>query len=274
MRVILPVVLLLLAVWPAGAQTSEEKAYVDARQRIVAELEAKRRSLPQPVNESAWNREETRAQEALKAQFQKVLGPAPPPKGFSGFGMHPDPVCCGPGAGALDGFAISNGRIRAVMTTEGILGLWSGRDPRAALANDELDYYRALNADAPVEIFAPLAVVPPAGADLAIGRLVIKGRDVGRLPLHIVVAVVKQGRVNLALFPASLETPSPDAPCEVLWKDASERYRSAEEIDTRRAINAEAGAAFERCLRGRENGRLLPGLSRRAQRSVDALAAE
>ena len=44
------------------------------------------------------------------------------------------------------------------MTTEGILKLWLGRDPKTALQSDDIDYERALNTDAPVELFAALPV--------------------------------------------------------------------------------------------------------------------
>ena len=197
------------------------------------------------------------------------------PKGFSVIGFHPDPVCCGTAAGSLDGLVLSNGRVRAVVTTEGILQLWlGGRDPRAALEGDDVGYLRALNADAPVRIFAPLPVAKPAGADLAIGRLVIKGRGFTRLPLHIVVAVVRNGLVYLSLFPASLEPADATTPCDVLWSEASERYRSADDLDTRRDINAATGEQLERCVKAHAGEPLFPGLGRRAQRTVNALAAD
>ena len=182
------------------------------------------------------------------------------PKGFSVIGFHPDPVCCGTAAGSLDGLLLSNGRVRAVMTTEGILQLWlGGRDPKAALESDDVGYLRALNADAPVRIFAPLPVAKPAGADLAIGRLVIKGRGFTRLPLHIVVAVVRNGLVYLSLFPASLEPADATTPCDVLWSEASERYRSADDIDTRRDINAATGEQLERCVKAHAGRAAVPG---------------
>ncbi|HTE37117.1 MAG TPA: hypothetical protein VK630_11285, partial [Reyranella sp.] len=176
---------------------------------------------------------------------------------------------------SLDGLLLSNGRIRAVMTTEGILQLWlGGRDPKAALEGDDVGYLRALNADAPVRIFAPLPVARPPGADLAIGRLVIKGRGFTRLPLHIVVAVVRNGLVYLSLFPASLEPTDATTPCDVLWTEASERYRSADDVDTRRDINATTGEQLERCVKSHAGEPLFPGLGRRAQRTVNALAAD
>ena len=70
------------------------------------------------------------------------------------------------------------------MTTEGLLRLWLGRDPRTALQSDDIDYDKALNADAPLDVFAALPVTVPAGTDLALARLVIKGQGVGRFPLH------------------------------------------------------------------------------------------
>jgi hypothetical protein len=183
-------------------------------------------------------------------------------------------VCCGAGAGSLDALAISKDKLRAVMTTEGILKLWLGRDPRTALQSDHIDYDRALNTDAPVDIFAALPVKAPAGADLALGRLVIKGQGVGRFPLHTIAAVIKNGRVLLIMTPASLEAANAGSPCEVLWQQSSERYRSADDLDERRAINVEAGQQFEQCVRDHQDQPLFPGLGRRAQKLVDALSAE
>jgi len=58
MRSILRPLLLLLAMpGAAAAQTPQEKAYVAARQQMVGELEGRRRSLPTPIDESAWHRE-------------------------------------------------------------------------------------------------------------------------------------------------------------------------------------------------------------------------
>jgi hypothetical protein len=177
-------------------------------------------------------------------------------------------------AGSLDGLLLSNGRNRAVVTTEGILQLWlGGRDPRTALEGDEVGYFRALNADAPVRIFAALPVAKPAGADLAIGRLVIKGGSSG-LPLHIVVAIVRDGLAYLSLFPASLEPEHATTPCDVLWREASERYRSSDDLETRRVINADGGEQLERCVKAHAGKPLFPWLGRRAQRTVNALAID
>ena len=272
---ILVVFLTLVAAPLAQAQTPEDRAYVAAREQAVAALEARYKSLPPPVDEAAWNREERTAESELKARLQGVLARFPLPKGFSVIGFHPDPVCCGTAAGTLDSLVLSNGRVRAVVTTEGILQLWlGGRDPRAALEGDDVGYLRALNADAPVRVFAPLPVARPPGADLAIGRLVVKGRGFTRLPLHIVVAVVRNGLVYLSLFPASLEPADATTPCDVLWSEASERYRSADDLDTRRDINAATGEQLERCVKAHAGEPLFPGLGRRAQRTVNALAAD
>ena len=205
MKAIFLGLLAVLMASQAGAQTAQDKAYVETRRRLVADLEAKRKSLPEPVDDRVWSREEARAHKTLKARLQEALGSAPPPKGFEVSRSNPDPVCCGKGAEALDALVISKDKLRAVMTTEGILKLWLGRDPRAALQSDDIDYERALNADAPVEVFAALPVKVPAGAETALGRLVIKGKGVGRFPLHTIAAVVKNGRVLLIMTPASLE---------------------------------------------------------------------
>jgi len=270
------VAFLVLAAAPlAQAQTPEDRAYVAAREQAVAALDAKHKSLAPPIDEAAWDREERSAAGALEARLQGVLARFPLPKDFSVIGFHPDPVCCGTAAGSLDSLVLSNGRVRAVMTTKGILQLWlGGRDPKAALESDDIGYLRALNADAPVRIFASLPVAKPAGADLAMGRLVIKGQDSTRLPLHIVIAVVKNGVVYLSLFPASLEPADATTPCDVLWSEASERYRSADDIETRRDINVATGEQLERCAKAHEGQPLFPGLGRRAQRAVNALTAD
>lgn len=275
MRGILGAFLMLVASSLAQGQTREDRAYVAAREQAVVALEARRRSLPPPIDETAWLREEQAAHAELKVQLKEVLSRFPLPKDFSAIGFNPDPLCCGAAAGSLDSLLLSNGRVRAAMTTEGILQLWlGGRDPKAALASDDIDYRGALNADAPVRVFAPLPVAKPAGADLAIGRLVIKGQESARLPLHIVVAVVRNGVVHLSLFPASLDPADATTPCDVLWSEASERYRSADDIEARRDINAATGEQLEHCVKAHEGQPLFSGLGRRAQRTVNALAAD
>jgi hypothetical protein len=258
----------------AGAQTAQDKAYVETRERLAADLEAKRKSLPEPVDDGVWSQAEARAHEALKARLQEALGLASLPKGFEITRSNPDPVCCGKGADSLDALALSKDKLRAVMTTEGILKLWLGRDPRTALQSDDIDYERVLNADAPVEVFAALPVKAPAGTDLALGRLVIKGQGVGRFPLHTIAAVVKNGRVLLIMTPASLEAANAGSPCEVLWQHSTERYRTADDLDERRTINEDAGKQLEQCVKEHEGQALFPGLGHRAQTLVDALSAQ
>ena len=154
------------------------------------------------------------------------------------------------------------------------VSLWLGRDPRAALGGDKIDYYSALNIDAPVEVFAPLPVTPPAGAELALGRLVIKGQGTGRFPLHIIAAVVRRGRVLLTITPASLEAQDAGTTCEMLWQRSTERYRQADDLDARRAINVASRQRLEQCVKGSEGQATFPGLGRRAQKLVDALSAD
>jgi hypothetical protein len=274
MKAIFLGLLAALAASQAAAQTTQDKAYVEARERLVADLEAKRKSLPEPVDDRVWSREEERAHETLKARLQEALGAAPPPKGFEVARSNPDPVCCGKGAGSLDALGISKGKVRAVMTTEGILKFWLGRDPRTALQSDDIDYERALNADAPVEVFAALPVKAPAGTETALGRLVIKGKGAGRFPLHTIAAVIRNGRVLLAMTPASLEAANAGSPCEALWQKSTERYRTADDLDARRNINIEAGKQLGQCVKEHEGQALFPGLGQRAQKLVDALSAE
>jgi hypothetical protein len=274
MKAIFLGLLAVLMASQAGAQTAQDKAYVETRARLAADLEAKRKSLPEPVDDRVWTSTEGRAHETLKALLQKVLGSVPPPKGFEITRSNPDPVCCAKGADSLDALSLSKDKLRAVMTTEGILKLWLGRDPRIALQSDDIDYERALNADAPVEVFAPLPVKVPAGAETALGRLVIKGKGVGRFPLHAIAAVVKNGRVLLIMTPASLEAANAGSPCEVLWQQSTEHYRTADDLDERRTINEQAGRKLEQCVKEHEGRALFPGLGHRAQKLVDALSAQ
>jgi hypothetical protein len=271
MKAIFLGLLVALTASQAAAQTALDKAYVETRQRLVADLEAKRKAT---VDEGAWSREESRAHETLKARLLGVVGAASAPKGFAISRSNPDPVCCGKGAGSLDALVISKDKLRAVMTTEGILKLWLGRDPRTALQGDDIDYTRALNSDAPVEVFAALPVKAPPGTEAALGRLVIKGQGAGRFPLHTIAAVVRNGRVLLIMTPASLEAANAGAPCEVLWQHSTERYRTADDLDQRRTINEQARRQLEQCVKEHEGRALFPGLGRRAQKLVDALSAE
>ncbi|WP_428672219.1 hypothetical protein [Reyranella sp.] len=102
----------------------------------------------------------------------------------------------------------------------------------------------------------------------------VKGRSLTRLPLHIVVAVVRNGLVYLSLFPASLEAEDATTPCDILWSEASERYRSADDLDARRDIDAATGEQLERCMKVHAGEPLFPGLGRRAQRTVNTLTAD
>jgi hypothetical protein len=274
MKAIFLGLLAVLMASQAGAQTAQDKAYVETRKRLVADLEAKRKSLPAPVDDRVWSDAEARAHETLKARLQEALGSAPPPEGFEVTRSNPDPVCCAKGADSLDALALSKGKLRAVMTTEGILKLWLGRDPRSALESNDIDYQRALNADAPVEVFAALPVKAPPGVGTALGRLVIKGQGAGRFPLHTIAAVVKNGRVLLIMTPASLEAANAGSPCEVLWQQSTERYRTADDLDERRTINENAARQLQHCVKEHEGAALFPGLGHRAQKLVDALSAE
>ena len=114
--IFLGLLVVLTAMPEAGAQTSQETAYVAARERLVAGLEAKRKSLSQPIDESAWSREEARVHDKLMARLQEVMGAScRRPRSRSLALQDPDPVCCGPGAGTLDALVtasrtISSGR--------------------------------------------------------------------------------------------------------------------------------------------------------------------
>ena len=176
MRMVL-VVFLLIAAPRAWAQSPEE-AYVAARVQTGAVLEEKSKS-----GGSAWDAAYDQAKSDLAAQLQRVMGPVPSPKGFSGAGtFSPDALCCGLGEGMLDGFLFRSDSGSVLVTTEGLLRLWLqehknwwkddplATDPTTAFQSNAF-YTQAISADAAVTLFAPLPIRAPAGATLAVAGL-------------------------------------------------------------------------------------------------------
>ena len=155
---------MLVAAPLAQAQTPEDRAYVAAREQAVAALEARYKSLPPPVDEAAWTREERAAEGELKAGCRAFWRASRCRRAFPSSASIPIPCAAArPPALSIASFSrtAASGRWS---TTEGILQLWlGGRDPKAALEGDDVGYLRALNADAPVRIFAPLPVARPPG---------------------------------------------------------------------------------------------------------------
>ncbi|HEY6719599.1 MAG TPA: hypothetical protein VI232_24885, partial [Reyranella sp.] len=167
MRMILPLLVLLMA--PVCRAGPAEQVYFTARDQAIATLEQKFNSL-EPAATDKFQAEYDRASGAVEAQLRRLMGPVPPPKGFSSAGtMSPQVLCCGIGAGTLDGALFRNGDDIVLVTTEGLLRHWLEEnskayhfptDPAAALRSDDF-YTPAIAADAAVSIFAPLPIRAP-----------------------------------------------------------------------------------------------------------------
>jgi len=296
------IVFLLIAAPRAWAQSPEE-AYVAARVQAGAVLEEKSKT-----GGSAWDAAYDQAKSDLAAQLRRVMGPVPAPKGFSGAGtFSPDALCCGLGEGMLDGLLFQSGGGSVLVTTEGLLRLWLQEhknwwkdDPLATDAKTALQssafYTQAISTDAAVTLFAPLPIRAPAGATLAVAGLATQCNGSCSLPLYIAAAVVKGGRVYVALVDAALPAATPGAAplgaCDAVWKDFHDRYKAAyaayeaakatsrayELLQAASRIETEGGAAVDKCRKSRTPGdgkgdAAFPGLTRQAQDLADALAA-
>jgi hypothetical protein len=310
MRMLL-IVFLLIAAPRAWAQSPEE-AYLTARTKTGAVLEETSKSADafdttKPVGR-AWSAAYDQAKSDLAAQLRRVMGPVPSPKGFSGAGtFSPDALCCGLGEGMLDGLLFRSGSGSVLVTTEGLLRLWLQEhkdwwkdDPLATDAKTALQssafYTQAISADAAVTLFAPLPIRAPAGATLAVAGLATQCNGSCSLPLYIAAAVVKGGRVYVALVEAALPATTPGAAplgaCDAVWKDFHDRYKAAyaayeaakatsrayELLQAASRIETEGGAAVDKCRKSRARGdgqgdAAFPGLTRQAQDLADALAA-
>ena len=310
MRMVL-VVFLLIAVSRAWAQ-SPEKAYVAARVQAGAVLEEKSKSADAfdttTPGGRAWSAAYDQAKSHLEAELRRVLGPVPSPKGFSGAGtFSPEALCCGLGEGMLDGLLFRSDSGSVLVTTEGLLRLWLQEhknwwkddplptDPATALQSSAF-YTQAVSADAAVTIFAPLPIQAPAGASLAVAGLATQCNGSCSLPQYIAAAVVKGGRVYVALVDAALPAPTqaaaPPGACDAVWKDFYDRYKAAyaayeaakesskayELLQAASHIETEGGAAVDECRKSRTPGdgkgdAAFPGLTRRAQELADGLAA-
>jgi hypothetical protein len=310
MRMLL-IVFLLIAAPRAWAQSLEE-AYLTARTKTGAVLEETSKSADAfdttKPGGRAWSAAYDQAKSDLAAQLRRVMGPVPSPKGFSGAGtFSPDALCCGLGEGMLDGLLFRSGSGSVLVTTEGLLRLWLQEhkdwwkdDPLATDAKTALQssafYTQAISADAAVTLFAPLPIRAPAGATLAVAGLATQCNGSCSLPLYIAAAVVKGGRVYVALVEAALPATTPGAAplgaCDAVWKDFHDRYKAAyaayeaakatsrayELLQAASRIETEGGAAVDKCRKSRARGdgqgdAAFPGLTRQAQDLADALAA-
>jgi len=311
MRMVL-IVFLLIAAPRAWAQ-SPEKAYVAARVQMGAVLEEKSKSADAfdttKPGGGAWYAAHDQAKSNLEAQLRRVMGPVPSPKGFSGAGtFSPDTLCCGLGVGMLDGILFQSGSGSVLVTTESLLRLWLqehknwwkndplATDPKTALQSSTF-YTQAISADAAVTVFARLPIRAPAGATLAVAELATQCNGSCSLPLRIAVAVIKGGRVYVALVDAALPATTPGAApplsaCDAVWKDFHDRYKTAyaayeaakatsrayELLQAASRLETEGGAAVDKCRKNRAQGdgkgdAAFPGLTRQAQDLADALVA-
>jgi hypothetical protein len=314
MRMVLIVFLLIAAprAWAQSPEEAPEKAYVAARVKMAAVLEEKSKSADAfdttKPGGGAWYAAHDQAKSNLEAQLRRVMGPVPSPKGFSGAGtFSPDALCCGLGDGMLDGILFQSGSGSVLVTTESLLRLWLQEhknwwkdDPLATDAKTALQssafYTQAISTDAAVTIFAPLPIRAPAGATLAVAGLATQCNGSCSLPLYIAAAIVKGGRVYVALVDAALPATTPGAAppsaCDAVWKDFHDRYKAAyaayeaakatsrayELLQAASRIETEGGAAVDKCRKSRAQGSgkgdtAFPGLARQAQDLADALAA-
>jgi hypothetical protein len=226
MRTIL-VFLLLLAAPLAQAQSPAEQAYIVARQKADADLEAKLKSASPAEQQAggAWAVEHEWVKKALEAQLRKVIGPLPPATGLSGEGkFNGDTLCCFMGAGALDGlsFAVKHGYV--VATTLGILRHWlQGKDPKEAIEQGGIEYFGALDRSANLAIVAPLSIRLPAGATTVRAGLAVECNGECHLPRHRVLAMIKGERAYIAIVKPTLPAATPLTACDAVWKEAVEK---------------------------------------------------
>jgi hypothetical protein len=306
MRTVLIILLLFAA--PFARAQSPEQAYIAARVQMGAVLDEKSKSADAfdttKPGGGTWFAAHDQAKSTLEAQLRRLMGPVPSPKGFSGAGTFSlDALCCGLGAGMLDGILFRNGNGSVLVTTESLLRLWLkehknwwkddplSSDPRTAFQSSAF-YTQAITTDAAVTLFAPLPIRAPAGASLAVAELALQCNGFCSLPQYITVAVVKGGKVYVALvdaaLPATTQGGAPPGVCDAVWKDFYDRYKTAdaayeaakkttkayELLEAAGRIETAGGAAVDQCRKNRAKGdAAFPGLTRQAQDLADALAA-
>jgi hypothetical protein len=306
MRMILIVLLLFAA--PLARAQSPEQAYIAARVQAAADLDEKAKS-PESFDTTkpggrAWYAAYDQAKSDLAAQLRRIMGPVPSPKGFPSAGtFSPASLCCGLGAGMLDGILFRNRNGSVLVTNESLLRHWLKEhkdwwkndplptDPETAFQSSAF-YTQAISNDAAVTLFAPLPIRAPAGTTLAVAQLARQCNGYCPLPLHVTVALIKGGRVYVALvdaaLPATTQGAAPLGACDVVWKDFHDRYKAAyaayeaskktakasELLQAASRIETEGGAAVDKCRKNRGKGDAdFPGFTRQAQDLADALAA-
>ena len=227
------------------------------------------------------------------------MGAVPGARGASGAGTFSlDALCCGVGVGMLDGILFSNGKGSVIVTTESSCGCgwkstrtrWKDNPPGDGSQNcfpvGRLSIRRPSPPTRPLASFASLPDPMPAGASLAVAQLALQCNGFCALPLHFTVAVVKGGRVFVALVDrgaACNDTRGPrrSVPAMPSGSDSHDRYKAADAAyEAAKAIPVEkrtsssrpraaskdrGGAAVDKCRKNRTTGdAAFPGLTRQA----------
>ncbi|MCX7362760.1 MAG: hypothetical protein NTV97_13000 [Alphaproteobacteria bacterium] len=267
--------LMLLAASSAWAQSPEERAYLAERDRAITALEKK------------YDVEEyKRVSDALEARLRRIVGPVAPPRGFALPGhFSPDTLCCGVGAGKLDGIAFAasdDTQGTVIVTTESLLLHWLGEQkmptpPESALRSGGF-YTKAIVGDAAVDTFAFLPIAKPASATVAVAALALASQG-GALwpPREIAVSVLKGGKAYVAFVEAK-PLPEPIAACEAVLEDFQDKTKAmyaAGKSDDASRIAAEGETAYVDCWRTHaKDDPAFPGFVRQAQALADALVGE
>jgi hypothetical protein len=285
--------LILLAAAPFATAASPEQAYIDARDHAIAVLKG--------MSGARQDAEERRLRAGLERQLRSLIGPLRL-EGFPGpTTMSPDTLLADDiGFGALDGISLA-AKDRAgnvLVTTDGLLQHWLSE--HKAWWNDEPNpptdlegafrsgafYTQAASADAAVSIFAPLPVHKPAGAALAVALLVEESQDLAiEPPRQIAVAVVKAGRVFIAIVGAETKT-APIAACDAVWRGFKAKSDAAlkayddsglkdqKSFDESTHLSGKGAAALQECWSKQAAGeREFPALTKQAQALADLFAS-
>ena len=268
MRSLLALLLLLAApvlAAPTGALTPEEAAYLAERDRANAALEAN------------WDQDtHDRAVESLTRQLKRIVGA--PPQGFVGKSEMNTTLCCGVGAGQLDGMAYGD----VVVTTEGLLGRWlaaldTPRDIAAGLEEGADLYSNGLVGDAAVTVFAKLPIVRPPGATRAVAHLALASQAAALWPPRQIGVIVQKGNRVFVTYQKVTTAPALPA-CEAALAKGLADARAAWEAGRRDdlpRLEAEAETAYVSCWNAHaREAAAWPAVLQQAQHLADAFAAD
>ena len=282
MRFLLLLLGILLAS-PSLAQTPDERAYVAERDRAAALVKAAPEA-ERPAVQKRW-------MPGLEARLRRLIGPGVP-KGFNGpSAMSPEALCCYIGVDMLDGirFTTPDDAGAVLVSTEGLLRQWRNEhnpwwsdvtrappvDPARAFVTSDFYTSSGVGLDSATLIHTQLPIAPPAGAGPAAAVLVQVGQmhDGNFPPQHIAAALIRNGRVYVALVKATTKS-APIAACGAILAEFHRKAGVASGSDKTQLIRKEGEAAFEKCWSERAKDQ--PGFAavvRQAQQLVDALAA-